>query len=189
MIERTLETEAGWKIALRRDEPCARIAAHRVLETVLGAAAIGGREDFRCVIEIERHVGSIVHRALLGGRFVPGSSGSLHVQVHCDDERRTARLSCESRLGGTLLSGLPEEFGRAMMDVVDRSDSCREIGSGILTIDRSAYDDESSVMTFRFAVTVLCRAVNAGAFVWGFDDSFRNLPRLEELWYERKGLA
>ncbi|MDG4756624.1 hypothetical protein [Micromonospora sp. WMMD710] len=95
----------------------------------------------------------------------------------------------KSGFGGSLQVGLPQEMAEAVLGIFRRFNPCEELGSGTLVVDRSAYDDESSVMTYRFATTVFCRAIVAGVLRRSFDDSFLDLPSLGELWCEGRGLA
>lgn len=107
----------------------------------------------RAVVEVQRRVGGLPQLALLGGSMrPPTSAGRLTVEVDLSGATSTGPLSCPALLGRTLISGLPNEFGGAVVSGVLGGAS----RPAVVSIDRGAYHPvQSSREAFSLAGSVL----------------------------------
>jgi hypothetical protein len=142
------------------DQFAARFSAHATRSFELPAAARSGVPR-RAVLELRLHTSGHPQRALIGGSFVPSETSHLVVRVN-DSGPVVAdeQASCPSRLGPPLFAGLPDEFAGAVADTLGENEA---LGPGLITIDRSAYDDvESTENVFSRAVHLLTFALAHG---------------------------
>lgn len=136
------------------DEPTASFALSRViLESVQTKSSRDTLRPVRAVVEIVRHHGGLMPRALLGGTFTPSEDeADLLIEVQTSDGHSTGKPSCKSHLWTPLIPGLPDEFAQSVVDGFIR----RPLPAGRIVVDRAAFDPVGRVITF--GVRTGCRA-------------------------------
>jgi hypothetical protein len=142
------------------DEPTASFALGRtILESVQTKSSRDALRPVRAVVEIVRHGGGLMPRALLGGAFTPREDGAeLLIEVQTSGEGGTGKPSCKSRLWTPLVPGLPGEFVQSVVDGFIR----RPTPAGRIVVDRAAFDPvESSTMAFELAAELLAIVLHA----------------------------
>jgi hypothetical protein len=139
-----------------------------VIDAVLGAADFARVEvpvsrsatcGQRVVVEIHRRVGGLPQRALIGGSFEPAADGRLSILAGLSGPTTSDRgAACQGNLGRELVRGLPSEFASSVIVGLLQ----RNLPSGLITIDRGAFDPvESSGVAFTLAASVLAEVVQA----------------------------
>jgi len=117
----------------------------------------------RALVEVQRRVGGMAPRALLGGQFAPNAGHETVFEVWTSGR-------WEDQVGGTCRSrlwkqpfvvGLPVEFVDGVIrGLTEQSDP--DLPPGILTVDRAGFDVvESSTAVFAQAAGVLRRTLRA----------------------------
>lgn len=146
-------TRASRKAAVLTDEPTAAFVVTRVdTQSLPAVAASGSGVDVRASVEILRHTGGQLPRALVGGTFTSGTGG-LTVQVGSSDGGLETPETCQSHLWKPFALGLPHEFANSVMDGLLRRSS---LPGGKLTVDRGGFDPvESSPLAFELAAELL----------------------------------
>ncbi|GAB2718038.1 hypothetical protein ACX801_05725 [Arthrobacter bambusae] len=142
------------------DEPTASFALGRViLESVQTKCSLDTLRPVRAVVEILRHHGGLMPRALLGGAFTPSDDeGDLLIEVQTSGEHSTGKPSCKSHLWTPLVPGLPDEFAQSVVDGFIR----RPLPAGRVVVDRAAFDPvESSPLAFELAAELLAIVLDA----------------------------
>lgn len=142
------------------DELTASFALGRtVLESVQTKSSRDALRPARAVVEIVRHGGGLMPRALLGGAFTPSEDGAdLLIEVQTSGEDCTGKPSCKSRLWTLLIPGLPDEFAQSVVDGFIR----RPLPAGRIVVDRAAFDPvESSPLAFELAAELLAIVLHA----------------------------
>ncbi|MDQ0240872.1 hypothetical protein [Arthrobacter bambusae] len=142
------------------DELTASFALGRtILELVQAKSSRDALRPVRAVVEIVRHGGGLMPRALLGGAFTPSEDGAeLLIEVQTSGEDDTGKPSCKSRLWTPLIPGLPGEFAQSVVDGFIR----RPLPAGRIVVDRAAFDPvESSPLAFELAAELLAIVLHA----------------------------
>ncbi|WP_427175219.1 hypothetical protein [Arthrobacter sp. 92] len=142
------------------DEPTASFALGTViLESVQTKSARDTFRPVRAVVEILRHSGGLMPRALLGGAFTPSEDeADLLIEVQTSGEGSTGKPSCKSHLWTPLIPGLPDEFARSVVDGFIR----RPLPVGRIVVDRAGFDPvESSPLAFELAAELLAIVLHA----------------------------
>lgn len=150
--------EGGRRVAIRGDEPTAMYTPTGVVRSRCGSSA-EPRCAFRIVVELRQSFGGMVSRALLGAEFVPDSSRSVTTfETHFSGYLVSgAAAECRSELGGSLVAGLPRDFSDAAHEGIF-GESVEKLPSGLLRIDRAAFDEVgSSEKAFHRAGVLLAR--------------------------------
>jgi len=165
------------------DDLNAAYAAAKELTKSVPADAGAAVDDVRVLIEVQRRLGGIMPRALLGGRFVFGVGQTTQVEVAVagfDMLNAGDQPTCRSRLSKRPFSaGLPEDFG----DVVLRGlagGSEPPLPAGILRVDRAGFDTMNSAEPIFVQAAALLR-ISIAAALWGQDPE-PNLRRAIESW-------
>jgi hypothetical protein len=142
------------------DELTASFAPGRtILELVQTKSSRDALRPVRAVVEIVRHAGGLMPRALLGGAFTPSEGeADLLIEVQTSGEDSTGTPSCRSRLWTPLIPGLPDEFAQPVVDGFIR----RPLPAGRIVVDRAAFDPvESSPLAFELAAELLAIVLHA----------------------------
>lgn len=133
--------------------------ATRRLSIAVPPSSAGAR-TVRAAVEILRHGGGLMPRALIGGIFTPSADASLDIEVQVSDQGASANPTCTSQLAKPLTPGLPEEFVAAVVDGLIR----RSLSGGRVVVDRAAFDVvESSPLAFELAAELLAVVLAAGS--------------------------
>ncbi|WP_433889225.1 hypothetical protein [Streptomyces sp. CA-111067] len=155
----------GRRAAFRTDEPTAVFTGAHVAHRVSpGSATHGPDGELRAVVEILRPFGGTMARALLGAAFSPRPAGSATIyEVRSGTALELgSAAACASRLGGPLVAGLPVDFADAVLDGLTENAADAPLPSGVLRVDRAAFDElYSSELSFRLVAALLHRAVRA----------------------------
>jgi hypothetical protein len=127
----------------------------------------------RALVEVQRRLGGLAPRALLGGEFVAsdGAETSLEVAISAFSVFDTINQpSCPSQLWKRPFNvGLPKEFGAAVLAGVRTTMS--RLPAGVLRIDRAGYDlVNSSEPVFEMAAGLLTATI--AAIVYGLNIEF-----------------
>jgi hypothetical protein len=142
------------------DELTASFAAVRtILESVQTKVSRDALRPGRAVVEIVRHHGGMMPRALLGGAFTPSENkADLLVEVQTSGAGSSGKPSCKSQLWTPLIPGLPDEFAQSVVDGFIR----RPLPAGRVVVDRAAFDPvESSPLAFELAAELLATVLHA----------------------------
>ncbi|UYY81980.1 hypothetical protein OIT41_02570 [Arthrobacter sp. YA7-1] len=142
-----------------------------ILESVQTKSSREPLRPVRAVVEIVRHGGGLMPRALLGGAFTPGEDGAdLLIEVQTSGEDYAGKPSCKSRLWTPLIPGLPDEFAHSVVDGFIR----RPLPAGRIVVDRAAFDPvESSPMAFELAAELLAIVLHSSSMGRGVERSAR----------------
>jgi hypothetical protein len=159
------------RVAVLSDEPTAAFTAARTLRTaVAGTHSEMPLQAVRCVVEILRHGGGLMPRALLGGHYAPGGSDELTVELGTSGSAVHGTPTCSSALARLLVPGLPLEFAHSVEAGLLR----RPLPPGFVVVDRAAFDPvESSPLAFGLAAELLAVALGAMAAGQAVDDPVR----------------
>ena len=148
----------GRSVAIDEDLPEAGFRAEKHLRVEVQSKSSHTNNAVRGVIEIQRNLGGMRWRAVLGGTWVPQREQSLVLDVGIAYASAfSAEPDCPSLLdaGFPYRVGLIEEFApralNGMLEVARQS----PFGPGVLVIDRAGFDDESSSIIFRSAGRML----------------------------------
>lgn len=141
------------------DEPTALFGAERVIRESLPGPANGNPlHPARAVVEVIRHGGGLMPRALLGGAYGPDGQGELVIDVPTSGASLDGTPSCTSRLSRALVPGLPDEFAQSVVGGLVR----RALPNGRTVIDRAAFDPtDSSPLAFELAAELLAGVIYA----------------------------
>lgn len=141
------------------EEPGAVFAAERIVrESIPSRPSEFPVRLSRAIVEILRHGGGLMPRALLGGVFKPSDAGELVIEVGATGKTVAGVSSCPSHLSTPLVPGLPEEFMHSVADGLVR----RPFLSGRIIVDRAAFDPvESSPFAFMLAAEILAVVLQA----------------------------
>ncbi|MBD8060142.1 hypothetical protein IC607_14320 [Cellulomonas sp. JH27-2] len=153
------------RAAVLGDELTATFDVIRTLRaSVPGVPSEMPLQAVRCVVEMLRHGGGLMPRALLGGFYTPARAGEILIEVGASVSTAAEIPTCASALGRPLVPGLPIEFARSVETGLLRS----ALPPGIVVVDRGAFDPvESSPLAFELAAELL--AVTLGAMSAGRD--------------------
>lgn len=111
-------------------------------------------------MEILRHAGGLMPRALVGGVFTPGTDSRLIVEVMTSGPILSGVSSCKSQLGKPMIPGLPNEFASSVAGRLLH----RVLPGGRVVVDRAAFDPvESSPVAFELAAELLAIVLAAEA--------------------------
>ena len=147
------------RAAVLGDEPTATFDRSQTLRaSVPGVPSEMPLQAVRCVVEILRHGGGLMPRALLGGYYTPGRADELVIEVGVSGSVAAGTPTCASALARPLVPGLPIEFARSVEAGLLRS----ALPPGIVVVDRAAFDPvESSPLAFELAAELLAVALGA----------------------------
>lgn len=121
----------------------------------------------RLAVDLERDYGGLASRALLGGQFTPrpGLETLYEVWVGASFDELSVehanRLETHSinkgQCDSPLIPGLPQEFGRAVLQGISSDQWCPSIAPpGLFIVDRAGFDEQgSSSAIFELAARVL----------------------------------
>lgn len=127
-------------------------------------ASNGDGQDARAVVEIQRALGGMRMRALLGGAFTPdpgGATTAFEIPVG-GPLGIGSPAECDSELGRRLVAGMPEDFADAAMSGLAGAEDDAGMPAGVLRVDRAAFDEvDSSETAFRLAGDLLRHAIRA----------------------------
>lgn len=149
------------RVSILEDEPTASFSVERVLrETIAGEPRQNGFLSVRATVEILRHGGGMMPRALLGGVLTASERGELLIEVQTSGPGAQGSRTCTSQLSKPLIPGLPDEFAKTAMDGLVR----RARPSGRIVVDRAAFDPvESSPLAFELAAELLSIVLDASS--------------------------
>lgn len=126
-------------------------SATREQVIAVAASALAAR-PVRATVEILRHAGGLMPRALVGGAFTPSTDSRLAIEVATSGQNVSGAPTCPSQLGKPLVPGLPDEFALSVIDGLIR----RAPQGGRIVVDRAAFDPvESSPLAFELAAELL----------------------------------
>lgn len=129
-------------------------------QAIAVTASESSARPVRATVEILRHTGGLMPRALVGGAFTPSTDSRLVVEVATSGPNVTGAPTCTSELGKPLVPGLPDEFASSVIDGLIR----RAPPGGRIFVDRAAFDPvESSPLAFELAAELLAVALAAEA--------------------------
>lgn len=158
------------RCAVLTDEPTASYLPQEVAIEMVSPAARrqGGAQATRASVEILRHGGGLMPRALPGGCFTPGK-GDLVLEVGIADNDGEPP-GCASQLGTALVAGLPKEYELAVVNGLTR----RALSPGRLVIDRAGHDRvESSALAFELTAELLATVLAMGPAAQDLESAVR----------------
>jgi len=153
--------------ALADDDPAARYdVAGRLTRS--RAASEGGSVGVtvRALVEVQRRHGGMAPRAVVGGEFTTGDGAEVVFEVLVGsgyksmiELRRDPERAVMSQIypSWPLIPGLPQEYAAAALDGLADGPCASSLPSGVLRLDRAAFDEvESSTHVFAQATAALC---------------------------------
>ena len=145
------------RIALVDDQVAAVYLASSVHTAALKRTRVSA-QGRRVVVELQRQISGHPQRALVGASLRPSAGHALKIEVPTSGTlTRGAAAECPSFLDEPLVAGLPSEFAPSVVEGLAEVDA---LGSGLLRIDRAAYDElASSPWAFRHAAEILALAL------------------------------
>lgn len=143
------------------DEPTAVFEHATISERAIAVPPSASQvRSVRAAVEILRHGGGLMPRALLGGAFTPSADSRLVIEVVTSGSSVSGTPTCESQLATRLIPGLPDEFASSVFDGLIR----RALPGGRVVVDRAGFDAvESSRMAFELAAELLAVVLAAEA--------------------------
>lgn len=142
------------------DEPTAAYPSSATREQAISVPASEPTRTVRATVEILRHAGGLMPRALVGGAFTPSTEARLVVEVATSGSSVGGSPTCVSQLAKPLVPGLPDEFASSVVDGLIR----RAPRGGRIVVDRAAFDPvESSPLAFELAAELLAVVLAAEA--------------------------
>jgi len=152
----------GRSAAIDEDLPEAEFQAEKYIHADVHAKNLRQSKAVRSIIEIQRNLGGMRWRAMLGGTWLPKPGRLLALDVGIVSASAvSAGPDCPSLLKGefSYRVGLTEEFAPHALNGMLEKVGQLSLGPGVILIDRAGFDDESSSIIFRLAgrmlVTVL----------------------------------
>ncbi|WP_405488606.1 hypothetical protein [Nocardia sp. NBC_00511] len=141
------------------------VAAQQLTASEAATGATDRPQDVRVLVEVQRRLGGIAPRALLGGRFVTGPGDTTRIAVAIagfDALGGDGQPTCDSRLWRRpFTSGLPSDFGGAVLESLTKATDAG-LPAGTLTVDRAGFDEiNSSEVIFAQAAAFLRLSIAA----------------------------
>jgi hypothetical protein len=148
------QTVGSWTVAVDLADSGCTFSADAQIERRVPAAG-SARETRSCTIEVRKHGGGLIPRALLSGTFRPRPTQECVVQIpHSGRIGRSEPAACAGLLGHSLVPGLPKEFVEAVTTGITSRSGLLSPGS--IEISGAAYDPvDSSAYAFRHAGLLL----------------------------------
>jgi hypothetical protein len=140
---------------------------HRIHARVSVSHPVDGGVTVRpaqAVVEVQRSMGGVIWRALLGGKWVPHAFEPpvVVLDVAISDAQQPSELMpdllCDRHL---LRSGLPDEFSSGVLKGLREAVVARGCPSGALSVDRAGFDEESGSVIFAGTARVLVNVLLA----------------------------
>lgn len=153
------------------DEDISGYSAAQVLSAVRPAGELPpGKSQARALVEVQRRLGGLSPRALLGGEFIAGEGEQTRLEVAVSGFSLfdgTAEPTRSGRLWKRPFNlGLPEEFGSAVLSGVGSTED--PLPAGLLRVDRAGFDlVNSSEHIFEMAGSLLVTTI--AAIVYGLN--------------------
>jgi hypothetical protein len=141
-------------VAVDEDVPEAAYHPAKQLRAAQKPAGAKEPKGARAIIEVQRNLGGMRWRALLGGMWVPGDGNEVATEVGvADAETLKAQSTCPSLLNDhhPYRAGLTDEFAPHVLGGVQDGIRQSACGPGTIAIDRAGFDDESSGIIFHLA--------------------------------------
>jgi hypothetical protein len=124
----------------------------------------------RAVVEVQRNLGGMLWRALLGGVWVPADARRVEAGADrttvidlavADDVSGSGAETWPSLLNGACWAGLTDEFAQPVAESMREAFEQLGFGPGTCHVDRAGFDMESSSSIFRSAGSMLAHVLFA----------------------------
>jgi len=131
------------------------------------------RQSVRALVEVQRRVGGMAPRAVVGGEFVVGDGAETVFEVLAGaaydalvaqgrEGRPGVTLPGRIHTRWPLIAGLPAEFAESTLRGLVDNPCAGSMPAGVLRLDRAAFDEvESANPVFAQAGAALCCALAA----------------------------
>jgi hypothetical protein len=153
--------------ALADDDPAATYAvADRLSRSSAAARGSGAGLTVRAIVEVQRRLGGMAPRAVVGGEFTTSDgneavfevlAGASYESLVESGRRPESAVTSLIYPEWRFVAGLPHEYAASALDGLAEGPCARLLPAGILRLDRAAFDEiESAGPVFAQASAALC---------------------------------
>jgi hypothetical protein len=136
-----LDIDHRGALSLDTENVTAAYECGEVLSDATGSELPGSAFRHRLTLELTRNFGGIRIPALMGAEFVGGGTETRYeICVTRAPFASGLAATCDSRLGGPLIPGMPRDFAAAAMNGLKQDSSAFPLPAGRLRVDRAGHD-------------------------------------------------